>query len=173
MTSLDRNPKSKNLLSPLVFKFVIKRAPNVNFYIQSVSLPGLMLDQVETSNPFVQYPVPGDHLYYEELGIHFKAQEDLSDWLEIHNWLRDMGFPNDWSEYANIASQPKTSGLGIRSDLSLLIADSNKNFSFEAVFKDAFPISLSNIQLDTTTPRIPYVDLFASFRYTSYDIRKL
>lgn len=173
MTALDKNPSNKNLLSPLVFQFEIKRAPNVNFFIQSVSLPGIMLDQVETSNPFVQIPYGGDHLYYEELAIHFKVNEDLANWLELYQWIRNTGFPDNHDQYKEIADQPKYSGKGLKSDLSLLIANSNKNLSFEVYFKDAFPISLSNLQFDSTTPDIQYLDAFSSFRYTSYDIRRL
>lgn len=173
MTALDRNPSSKNFLSPLSFVFSIKRAPNVNFFIQSVSLPGVMLDQAETSNPFVTIPHPGDHIYYEELGIHFKVNEDLSNWLEIYQWIQKLGFPDDHSQFASIYNQPLISGLGTKSDISLLIADSNKNLKFEVFFKDAFPIMLSNLQFDVTADSVNYLDAFASFKYTSYDIRRL
>ena len=173
MTALDKNPNNKNYLSPLSFQFSIKRAPNVNFFIQSVSLPGLMLDQVETPNPFVQIPYQGDHIYFEELGIHFKVNEDLSNWLELYNWIIAMGFPESYDQYKSISSQPKMSGLGIKSDISLLIADSNKALTFQITFKDAFPISVSNLQFDTTIQDVSYLDAFAAFRYTTYEITKL
>lgn len=171
MTALSKNPSNKNYLSPLVFTFVLKRAPNVNFFIQSVSLPGLMLDQVESANPFIQIPYGGDHLYFEELGIHFKVNEDLSNWLEIYNWIKSSGYPDQHSQYANLANKPKYSGEGLKSDISLLISDSNKKPSIDVNFKDALPISLSNLQFDSTTPGVNYLDAFCSFRYTSYDIK--
>ena len=173
MTALTRNPSNKNYLSPLVFTFAIKRAPNVNFFIQSVSLPGLMLDQVETSNPLIQIPYGGDHIFYEELGIHFKVNEDLSNWIEIHNWIKNMGYPDTNDQYKTLSSVPQYTGEGLKSDISLLIADSNKRLSFEVYFKDAFPISLSNLQFDSSSPGIEYIDAFCAFRYTSYDIRTL
>jgi hypothetical protein len=173
MSALDRNPTNPNYQSPLVFEFSIKRAPNVNFFIQNVSLPGIMLDQVESPNPFVQIPHTGDHIYYEELGIQFKVAEDLHNWLEIHNWIKGTGFPDNYDQYKEIASGNKTVGLGLKSDLSLLIANSNKNLSIDVTFKDAFPISISALQFDTTSDDVPYLDAFAAFRYVSYDIRIL
>lgn len=173
MSALDRNPSNANYLSPLTFEFSIKRAPNVNFFIQSVSLPGIMLDQVETANPFVQIPRTGDHIYYEELGIQFKVAEDLSNWLELHDWIKGTGFPDDHTQYADLASGNRMLGLGLKSDIALLIANSNKNLSIEIYFKDAFPISISALQFDTTNQDVNYLDAFSSFRYTSYDIRRL
>lgn len=173
MTALSHNPTNKNLLSPLVFMFQIKRAPNVNFHVQSVLLPGIVLDQVEYSNPFTDIPQTGDQLYWEELGIHFKVNENLANWLEIWNWIKNTGFPNSYDEYASLSTQAKSSGLGLKSDISLLISDNNKSLSFDITFKDAIPISLSALQFDSTSTSISYLDAFASFRYVSYDITSL
>lgn len=173
MSAIDHNPSNKNFLSPLVFQFLIKRAPNVNFNVQSVTLPGIMLDQVDTYNPFMTIPQVGDHLYFEELAIHFKVQEDLGDWLEIFNWIKNTGFPNDYTEYASLAGQSKTSGLGLKSDISLIISDNNKRAGFDITFRDAFPISLSNLQFDVTAPSVQYLDAFASFAFVSYSVTRL
>ena len=173
MSALDKNPSNKSYLSPLVFQFSIQRAPNVNFNIQSVTIPGIMLDQVEQPNPFITIPQVGDHIYFEELAIHFKVSEDLSDWLEIWNWIKNTGFPNDYDEYKSLSGQSKTSGLGLKSDISLIIANNNKNAGFDIVFKDALPISLSNLQFDSTLDSVEYLDAFASFRFVSYEIRRL
>lgn len=173
MTALDKNTTNKNPLSPLVFQFELKRAPNVNFWIQSCTLPGIMLDPVEVQNPFVSVPKPGDHLYFEELGIHFKVNEDLSNWLEIWNWIKNTGFPNNYDEYKSLFDKPVYSGEGISSEISLMIANNNKSLAFDITFHNAIPLSISALQFDTTSDSISYLDAFASFRYTSYDIRKL
>lgn len=172
-TALDRNPSNKNYLSPLVFQFLIKRAPNVNFFVQAVNLPGMSLNAVDTPNPFVTIPYTGDHLTFDQLDMNFKVNEDLSNWLEMFNWIRDTGFPDDYSQHARISGQSRMSGAGLKSDISLLITNSNKNLSFEFFFKDAFPIFLSSLRFDSTTQDINYLDATCSFRYTSYDIRTL
>lgn len=173
MTALDHNPSNKNYLSPLVFQFQIKRAPNVNFFVQAVTLPGVSLDAVDTFNPFVTLPYTGDHITYETLSLNFKVNEDLSNWTEIYEWIRDTGFPESYDQHARISSQSTMSGGGLKSDISLLIANSNKNLQFEVYFKDAFPVFLSSLQFDATSQDLQYLDATCSFRYTSYDIRNL
>lgn len=173
MSAIDHNPTNINLLSSLVFAFQIKRAPNVNFHIQSCTLPGIMLDQVEAPNPFTVIPHNGDHIYWEDLGINFKVNEDLSDWLEIWNWIKNSGFPNSYDEYSSLSSKTPTSGNGLASDISLLISNNNKTFTYDVVFKNAFPISLSALNFDSTTDGVVYFNAFCSFRYTSYEITSL
>lgn len=173
MTALDKNPLNKNYLSPLTFQFALRRAPHINFTVQNAVLPGIMLDPVETQNPFVTIPYAGDHVYYEELTLQFIVDEDLNNWLEMHNWIRALGFPKNWPEYKALSDEPWYSDVGVKSDASLLIANSSKNLNIEVTFKDAFPIALSNLQFDVTQPDIDYLHSFVTFRYTLYDIKKL
>ena len=41
MTAIDKTPTNKNFLSPLNFQFQLKRAPYLNFFIQSINIPGV------------------------------------------------------------------------------------------------------------------------------------
>lgn len=173
MTALSSNPLNKNFLSPLSFQVAIQRSPNLNFTVQNSTLPGIMLDNVDTNNPFVRIPHAGDHIYYEELSMQFLVDEDLNNWLEMHDWIRGLGFPNRWEEYEELHRQPKYSGLGIKSDITMLVANSSKNLRIQVVYKDAFPIALSSIQFDTTLTDIQYLTAFVTFAYTSYDISRL
>ena len=82
MTAIDSNPANKNFLSPISFKFMIKKAPHVNFFIQQVTVPRISLPSVETPNPFVSLPKPGDHIDFDTLSIKFKVDEDLQNYLK-------------------------------------------------------------------------------------------
>jgi hypothetical protein len=163
---------NRNFLSPLNFKFVLKRAPNVNFFIQSADFPGLSLPDIDVSNPLVRAPYPGDHLMYDELNISFKVDEDLSNFLELHNWIRSLGKLN-YNEYDTLANKKDYTGESLRSDISLTLLTSNKNANFEVVFKNAFPIRVAGFTLKTTDSDVDYVESSASFRYLSYDIKKV
>lgn len=173
MSALDNQPENFNFLSPFSFKFQIKKTPYLNFFVQSVNIPGISMPAPEQPNPFVGIPLPGDHLTYDELLIQFKVDEELKNYLELHNWIRALGYPENFNEYKTIANQPKLSGLGIVSDISLLILTSAKNPKFEVVFKDAFPIQLSALIFETTSETVSYIDASATFRYRSYDIVKV
>ena len=85
MSAIDGTPTNKNFLSPLNFRFQIKRAPHINFFIQQVNIPGIGVPEVQTPNPMVQIPYPGEHLTYDTLSITFAVDEDLHNYMELHN----------------------------------------------------------------------------------------
>ena len=162
---------NKNFLSPLNFRFSLKRAPHVNFFIQAVNLPGLSLPEIDVSNPLIRVPYAGDHLLYDELQITYKVDENLRNYMELHEWIRALG-KRSFDEYRAIANKPKTTGESLKSDISLTILTSNKNANYEVVFKDAFPTNVSGVDFKTTDEDVDYIEASATFRYTTYDITK-
>lgn len=161
-----------NMLSPLNFKFLLKRAPNLNFFIQRINIPGVSLSKVNTPNPLLMIPVSGDHLEYEELDITFKVDENLQNYLEIHNWLRSLGKPS-FQEYRTLANKEIYTGEGLNSDIIVSVLTSQKNANYEFVFKDAFPISISSISFQSTDESIDYIEATARFAYTIFDVNKI
>ena len=95
MTAVDNTPANKNFLSPLNFRFQIKKAPNVNFFVQKVNIPEIAVRAPDVMNPFVKIPYPGDHLEYGIFNISFKVDEDLQNYLEIHMSLRAFANQED------------------------------------------------------------------------------
>lgn len=173
MSAIDNIPVNKNFLSAFGFRFQIKKTPNLNFFVQSVNIPGISLIPLDQPNPFAKIPYSGDHIDFNNMSVSFKVDEDLENYLEIHNWIRQLGFPDNYSQYKQIASQGLTSGLGIVSDISIMILSSSRNPTFEVIFKDAFPVSLSDILFNTTNPDVDYIAADVSFKYTSYKIEKI
>lgn len=163
---------NRNFLSPLNFKFQLKRAPHLNFFVQAVNIPGLSLPDVDVPSPLLRVPYPGEHLNYEELALTFKVDEDLKNYMELHSWLRSIG-KRTYAEYKTIAEGNPTMDSSIYSDISLMILTSNKNANYEVVFKRAYPNSVSSIDFTTTAEDVDYVEASASFRYVSYEITKV
>ena len=163
---------NKNFLSPLNFRFQMKRAPYTDFFLQSVTIPGITLPAIDTPNPLVRLPYAGDHLLYDELEITFKIQEDLQNYLEIHNWLRSQG-KLSVEEYAALSVIPSYTGEGLKSDISVTVLTSNKNPNYEFIFHDAFPISISSVDFSSVMEDVEYVNASATFRYTFFDIVKV
>lgn len=163
---------TRNFLSPLNFKFTLKRAPHVNFFVQRVNVPGLTLPEIDVNNPLIRVPFPGDHLLYEELNVTFRVDEDLQNYMELHMWLRSIG-KRSFEEYRNIADKSIASGESIRSDISLTVLTSSRNPNYEIVYRDAFPIQLSSIAFDTTDADVEYIEASATFRYVTYDFVKV
>lgn len=172
MSAIDNTPTNLNYLSQLNFKFLIKKAPHVNFFIQKVSIPKIFLKEVDTPNPFVKIPYPGEHIDYENLDITFIVDENMQNYLEIHNWIRGLGKPHDFNEYANIQNKPSWTGDSIYSDITLSILSNIKTINYDITFIDAYPISLSGISFTTVDKDIKYLTASVLFKYTYFDIFK-
>jgi len=172
MSSVDSTPTNRNFLSPLNFKFVMKRAPHVNFFIQKVTIPGVALASVTTPNPLLRIPEPGDQLDFDELSISFRVDEDLKNYMEIQNWLRAIG-KQSFEQYGAISRVPSYVGESIKSVISLTVLSSAKRPNYEITFEDAFPTRISSIEFDTSMEDISYIEAEATFRYTKYEITKV
>jgi len=173
MSAIDNTPENKNFLSPLNFKFTIKKAPHVNFFAQKVNIADITLTEANMPTPFVKIPYPGEHINYGTLNVSFKVDEDLQNYLEIHNWIKSLGKPKTFFEYKTIEQVPVATGEGIVSDISLIVLSSDKQPNYEIVYIDAFPISLSGVNFNTIDSDVNYVEASAVFKYTYYDISKI
>ena len=173
MSAIDNTPSNRNFLSPLNFKFQIKKAPHVNFFIQRVNLPAIAIPSPAPNNPFVKTPIPGEHINFGDLKISFKVDEDLQNYLEIRNWLVSLGKPENFDQYKEIQNKPITAGDGIYSDISLLILSSTKMPNFDVVYTDAFPTELSELVFNTTDTDVNYIEASATFKYTYYTITNI
>lgn len=174
MSALETSPVNKNFLSPLGFRFFIKKLPNVNFFVQKVNVPGISIAQSPSAaNPFTKIPYSGDHLEFDELQVTYRVDEDLSNYLEIHNWITSLAFPDNYQQFATLANKPVAAGEGLKSDASLIITTNGKSPNIECVFEDVFPISLSNMDFATTEDSVNYIEATATFLYTQYKISAL
>lgn len=170
MSALDKIPNNINFLSPLGFHFHVKKIPHVNFFLQHVNIPSITLPTAKQATPFVDIPHPGDHCIFEPLSIRFKIDEDMNNYNELLSWVTALGFPDEHSQYAEIASKNQSVGDGIVSDISLIILTSLKNANIEITFRDAWPTYLGNFALNTVDNSVQYIDCAASFNYTSFKL---
>jgi hypothetical protein len=168
MSAITRQPTNRNFLSPLGFRFVLLKAPGVEYFIQSINIPSINLGVANVPTPFVRMPFAGDHLEFGELTISFKIDEDMKNYLEIYNWMIGLGFPDKFDQYKAISNTPTKDG--VYSDASLVILTSSKNPNIEVKFKNMFPISLDPIQFDTTQTDVEYVSTTATFKYQSFEV---
>lgn len=179
MAAIDTQPDNRNFLSPLGFRFNLSRTPNTNYFVQTVTLPSLSLGDFDVETPFVKLPTPGTKLNFEPLSITFMVNEDLDNYLEIYNWLNGLGFPESYDQYRNyvrrpsIATEANSKGGDIYSDGTLMLLTSNHNANLKVVFKDMFPISLSDLAFDSTLTDVEYLRATVTFRYRNYTVEKL
>lgn len=158
----------QNFLSPVEFKFVIHRLPNVAFFVQQVNIPGLTTGVTEQPNPFKVIYRHGDKVDFDDLEVIVRVDENMETYKEIFNWIVGLTKPHNFSEYANLVE-----GDGLYSDATLYIMNSNKNANIQIEFKDIFPTSLGQIQMDTTSSDIVYPTTTITFKTNGMEIAKL
>jgi len=153
------------MLSPLGFTFEVKKLPGFNHFVQAVSIPGVTLGQSEIPTPLKAMPIYGDHLTYSELVVDFKVNEDLSNYIEIFNWIKGLGFPDDFQQFKELDQK--------ESDCNLMIMSSNMNPLVRVDFLDAFPVSLTDIRMDSKDTAVEYIEATATFKFLNYTFTSL
>ena len=168
---------NRNYLSPIGFKFIVTKVPKADFFSNSASIPGINLGFAQQPTYLRDIPVPGDKLSYEDFTLRFFVDENLENYLEVHKWLRGLGYPDSLSEFAELKNEDKyiqdpsgRSPYNEYSDASLLIYNSSFNVIARVNFRDTFPVGLSPIKFDATQEDIKYVTAEATFKYSIYDI---
>lgn len=154
-----------NYLSPLEFQIHIKRLPNVEFFAQSVTLAGLSSTPQETENPYNRLMWKGEKTVYSSLDISFIIDENMENWLEIHDWIVGTTSPQDASQFRNLRKKET-----IYSDITVSVLSNKKNQNIDFTYFDAFPYALSPVTMDTRgTDPFPVVAT-ASFAYSYYTV---
>ena len=172
--------ENRNFLAPTGFRFNLKRSPGTAFFCNQANIPDLNLGVTEQPTYLRQIPTPGDMIDFGDLNIRFMVDEDLTNFMEIQNWIRGLGFPESIQEFRDLETSgtvPRRdyvqSGQDIYSDGTLQILSSNFNAKFNVNFKDLFPVSLTTLTFDATDTDIEYFTADATFKYTSYNLTNL
>ena len=172
MTAITRNPTNPNVLHPNKYQLNFSRAPNLQYFCQSVSIPGISISETPITNPFVDIYAPGEKAIYDLLNITFIVDEDLKGWLEIHDWIRAMAKVKEFAEYRELATlnPNKTAKQPQYSDgmITLLTSKNNPNLSFK--FYDLFPTSLSTFVVSNSDSPETIITADATFRFSYYDV---
>ena len=164
--------ENRNFLAPVGFKFTLSRYPKVSFFSNTARIPDISLGTAIESTYLKDIDIPGEKLTYGELNVRFLVDENLENYMAIHNWLTGLGFPESAQDFIN----QTTNDLGQRdlreqySDGSLHILNSNYNDIAVVKFKDLFPVYLTSLEFDATESDINYFTADVTFKYTIYDI---
>lgn len=165
-------PENLNPLSPNGFQFSISKLPDLTFFAQQVSIPGLTFGDPMQANPFASVAIPGDHITYDTLEVQYIIDSELKNYKAIHNWLIALGFPQDYKQYTsfvNLQEQNLYSELAKNySDATLQILTPLNGVAANIQFVDLFPMSLDTIMFQSTNQDVQYLIGHATFRYSYY-----
>ena len=177
MSVILRQPANLNFLSPLGYKFVINKTPNVDYMVQAVNIPQVGIGVANQETPFVTIPRPGDHLKFGPLSILFKIDENMQNYLELYNWFIGMGFPDSFEQakavYGGTINEQLSkdlTGQGAYSDAILTVLDSSMQPKTTVTFYNIFPTGLDQVQFDSRNTTVNYIDCTCTFAYQKFKV---
>ena len=164
--------QNRNFLAPIGFKFTLAKYPKVDFFSNSARIPELSLGTAIQPSYLKDIDIPGEKLTYGDLTIRFLVDENMENYVAMHNWLKGIGFPETPQQFKDQITDDE----GIRdeklvfSDGSLHILSSNFQDVAIVKFQDLFPVGLTSLEFDATETDINYFTAEAVMRYTVYNI---
>ncbi len=174
---MPRQIENRNFLSPTGFKFTLVRAPKAAYFCNKANIPDLTLDTAIQPTYLKNIDQPGDKLQFGDLTLEFMVDEDLSNYMEIQNWLRGLGYPEKLDQIKELQQTgnmsmdlPTRSMENIFSDGTLQVLSSSMIPKFHVNFRQCFPYALTTMQFDATMTDIEYFTSEVSFKYLIYDI---
>ena len=146
--------------------------PKISFFSNSARIPELSLGTAVQPSYLKDIDVPGEKLTYGDLTIRFLVDENMKNYMAVHNWLKGIGFPETPQQFKD----QTTDEDGLRdekevfSDGSLHILNSNFQDVAIVKFNDLFPVALTSLEFDATETDINYFTAEVVMRYTVYSI---
>ena len=77
--------ENRNFLSPVGFKFTLAKEPKVSFFSNSAVIPDITLGTAIQPTYLKDIDIPGDKLQYGEFSLRFLVDENMENYMSIHN----------------------------------------------------------------------------------------
>lgn len=167
----NRQPDNINLLQQNKFTVTFERIPTVQFFCQSVNLPGITSDLPTQYMPGLNKRLPGSKATLEQFTMSFIVDENLRSWMEIYEWIKDYSTMKKSDDYGRLNQWKQ--GPKDRPQYSNAIVTINSNLNHPNIrikFSEIFPSSLSGITFDSKTTDITTLEATATFQFTDYEI---
>ena len=139
------------------FRLIIPGAAELNYFIQSVPLPGISISN--QSNLFKNMPanLPGNGVSFDPLNVRMVVDEDLRNYSYLLRWILKL----------TKGPEPLVS---LFEDLTLHITDTNKINNRTVVFYGAYPTSISSLDFNSAVASPEPLIADVSFQYQYFDI---
>lgn len=172
MATWNKQIENQNFLSPIGFRFTLSRFPKVAYFAQSANIPALNINMAEQSTPLRSLPLEG-FATYDPFNLSFIIDEDLENFMILHNWIRGVATPDTVFERSDYRAKMEAlfGNADLYADGTLTVLNSNFNMNFNVVFKDLIPTGLSALDFNATIDGTEYAMATVSFRYLAYEIR--
>jgi len=156
-----------NALQPTQFQVTIDKAnyPNLQFFAQQISHPGMGLPNTDTPIPRLQsMGFAGDALTFGELSMIILLDEDMQSYQEMYNWMTRIVQTN----YVSAQGSSNDKDIPDHSDITVSILTSKNNANLRIRYKDCIPTSVGDIQFESTQDASNYLNFPVSFKFNYF-----
>ena len=171
-TTIPASSQNPNLLSNVSFNMAIAKFPHIDFYVQSVTLPGVSLSEITVpTGPYrIPYKEISGSAQFEPLTVTFMIDEDMNNYFELWNWVQIVAGIKTQEYIELMSSDPMKSG--VKTDIMLNVLTSHRNNNIEFKFIDAFPSGVEAVTFDFRSPSVDYQPMTVSFTYSHFEFKR-
>jgi len=189
---INEQPQNLDYLSPTQFKFTMLQLPQVEFFVTAANLPAITLTDTDMQTPYKVIPMMGTELTFDVFTITFIVDEEMRNYIELHNWMVSIGFPSSREQFAAHRSTTSTTPSATRgtttptrtptsrtpansmfTDATLTMLSNKNNPMVEARFLNMFPTALGELSFSQDATDIDYIKCEATFAYQIYTLHNL
>ena len=116
------------------FSLIIPKLPNVQFFLQTFTLPDISITQVKIPTRYVDYNEIGEKVEFSPFNVTFMVDKYCRNWSSVYNWMKEITVSG--------------SNVGNSTDCVLMI-DGKETIRFYG----AWPTSLSGFSFDRSEER--------------------
>lgn len=144
------------------WKMIFDGIPEVEFYLKSVTLPGISVPSTDASLPTYSMPLPGRRVEYDPITIVYSLDENWITWKSLYDWIN--GFATDQG-YIRQENQSDTMTA------LLLPLDNHNTIIGQIEFGGVFPTFVETPALDYTNPTFQDVEITATLAIQGFECK--
>ena len=151
------NPDNINSLSPVSFKLVLQKFPNLEFFATGVSVPAITSGVTTANLSQRNMNIYGDKLTFEDLSVKLIVDEDMKSYKEIFDWMNSSVMDENVLENQLC-------------DITLVVMTSHNNENRTFKFRNAFPTSIGGLEFDAGASEVSYITVDVVFSFSDMTI---
>ena len=184
--ALARQPTVFNYSQSNQFKVSLSLFPKTEWFVVRANIPSVTLGMGVQATRLIDMPIVGDKITYDQFYFTFLVDEQLQNYMELHNWLLNIGFPERYEQFQgqvrpdgttrptgktsdrDVAGFGKYSDRDLYSDITMHILSSKNNPVAKIKFFECFPVNLTNVEYSQQESDTTYAECTATFAYTLF-----
>ena len=189
ISATSRQPTVFDYSQSNQFKVFLPIFPTTEWFVVRANIPSVTLGTADRYTPFVNIQLVGDHITYGDFSMTFIVDENLKNYMEMYNWVKNIGFPFEHAQF-NVLDRPdygnrsggtkynpekdtysKVHDEDLYSDILLHIMSGKNNLVATCEVYEAFPTTLGAIEYSQQETDMTYAQCEVGFAYSWFDMK--